>query len=311
VAAREQAVAAREQAVAAYDQAEKNFQLYRDQQRESIKLGTELSDSTQYAILTKDYSKAKQMIRVLEIALDKSHEPVKRKELLLQKGTMHFVLQQFNQAARCFEEAGPGTPNTDDTWRLSQTYAKLKPNDDKRLTIRQLTELISETKTSNKAIYYLYFHHMQRKHQQSPEEYLPLTKVMLDRLNRINPSKIEATAIPLKLQKREEGYHLDLTQSPYMIYTLRGIGLNNQNMLEPLNLYSLDISHLPLLTLSELEGLQLKELNMVGLNIARKNVILKQMEKLGVERIIINADAYPRAVMKKLREKYEVIDASE
>jgi serine/threonine protein kinase len=301
-----EAVAAREQAVAAREQAENNFRLYREEQIESTKLGDELSDSTQYAIQTKDYSTAVKMLRVLEIALDKNPEPVERKELLLQKGTMHFVLQQFNQANHCFEEIGADTPtNGDDTWSLSKKYSERKPDDRKKLSLSQLTELISEANTPNRGISYMYFHHMKRTHSYSPEEYLPLAKVMLNRLNKVRGDQVETS---LKLQKKEAGYHLDLTESSYMIFTLRGIGLNDHNILEPLNLYSLDISHLPLRSLSELGGLHLKELRMVGLNIGRRNVLPKQMERLGIERIIIDVDAYPPKIINILREKHEVID---
>jgi tRNA A-37 threonylcarbamoyl transferase component Bud32/tetratricopeptide (TPR) repeat protein len=293
------------EAVAARERAEKNFQLYRDQQKEAIKLGSELSDSTEYATKSKDYSKAKQMIRALEIGLDKNPDPAERKELLLKKGTLHFVLQQFNQATQCFDEAGEDTPTNNDTWRLSKAYVKIKPNDGKLLTLQQLADLVSDAQGNNKAVYYIYFHHMQKTHVHNPEHYLPLAEAMLDKLNKV---KADPNRTPLILQKKEEGYHLDLTTSLYLTYSLSGAGLNSQNVLEPFNLHSLDISHSPLQNLSELGGLQLEELRMVGLNFGRKNMLPKQTERLGIKRIIIDSDAYPPAVIKKLKLIHEVID---
>ena len=60
---------------------------------------------------------------------------------------------------------------------------------------------------------------------------------------------------PLNLIQTVEGPHLDLSGSKYYIYRIE-----TMNILEPLRLHSLDISHTPLQHLSELGGLHIDEL---------------------------------------------------
>ncbi|MFC1467923.1 hypothetical protein ACFLQY_04465 [Verrucomicrobiota bacterium] len=138
------------EAIAAREKAESNFQLYREQQEESIKLGADLSKLSSFALRTRDYSRAREKIRVFEVAIKKSMDPAEKKDLLSQKATMHFVLEQFYKAYCCFEEARPTLPNDQDTWKLSQKYAEIKPDDKEVLTIRQLIELVKEAKLAIK-----------------------------------------------------------------------------------------------------------------------------------------------------------------
>ncbi|MFC1467922.1 hypothetical protein ACFLQY_04460 [Verrucomicrobiota bacterium] len=153
-------------------------------------------------------------------------------------------------------------------------------------------------------IHYLYFHRMKRVEAIAPEEYLPLAVSMLDKVNRMNPSK---TGSPLKLYRRSEGYRLDMRESPYITYSLVAIGRKWKNILEPLNLYSLDISYLPLLSFSELESLRIKELRMVGLKIGRKHPLAVQLKRMGVKKVFMDTDAYPPVMLAKLRAHCEVV----
>ncbi len=296
------------EAVVARERAEENFRLYREQQKEAMKLGTELSDSTAYALQSSDYSKAREMIRALEIGLDKSTDPEERKKLFLKKGTLHFVVQEFNEAAQCFEEGHPSKPIDLDSWKLSKKYAEFKPNDRRMLPLHYAVELVEEAMSQNSAIYYFYFHYMVRKPSPSPEAYLPLARAMLDKVNRVKPT---AYTHPLKIEKRKEGYHLDLTGSPYQIFSLSGIGLLRINLLEPLELYSMDISNLPLLTLAEFKGLHVNELTMTGVKVSRTRILLKQIDEMGVKKLTLDIDAYPPDIIEELRETHEVIDAKE
>ncbi|VGO19238.1 serine/threonine protein kinase [Pontiella sulfatireligans] len=293
-------------AVSARVQAEKNFRLYREQQDEVAKLGIELSDTTHFTAQSGDYSKAREMIRALEIALDKNPEPQKRNDLLVKKGTAHFVLQEFNAASECFEESKPSKPIDLDSWQLSKKYATLKPNDRRMLSLQQATELVEETMSLNKAINYFYYYYIMRKPSPTPEAYLPLAMAMLDKVNRINPT---TSKHPMKLEKRPNGHHLDLTGSSYQIFSLSGIGLLRINILEPLEPYSMDISNLPLLTLAEFKGLHVKELNMTGVKTSRRRILIKQLEEMGVQRVIMTTGDYPDDIVDELRSKIEIIDS--
>jgi tRNA A-37 threonylcarbamoyl transferase component Bud32/tetratricopeptide (TPR) repeat protein len=296
-------------AIAEKKRAEENFRLYREQQQKIRKLDVEISELTSFALKTRDYSKARQKISVLEIALEKTNDPAEKTELLLQKGTMHFVLEQFKKALACFEEAGAGTgtPNDSEIKRLCQKYVRIKSRDQNILSLQQLAQLINDAEMANKATYFLYFHHMKRVGTFAPEQYLPVAVAMLDKLNRLNPSPTDR---PLRLSKRNGGYHLDLTQSPYLTYTLTAIGRDWKNILEPFNLHSMDISHLPLRSLSELEALKIQELKMVGLNIGRQHVLPTALNKMEVKKLTIDTNAYPRNLIRKLRQKHRVVNES-
>jgi hypothetical protein len=294
-------------AVAAHLRAEENLRLYRQQQQEALQLTTELSELTRFALKTRDYSRARQKIRVLGIALQKTTNSNERKELLLQKGTMHFVLEEFNQAIACFQECGGGTPNDDDTWQLSRMYVHIKPNDDTLLTLDQLARLVEQSKYGNKAIYYLYFHHMNRAGSVDREAYLPLATAMLNKLNRIRNDSGKGA---LRLYKRPEGWHLDLTHSPYITYTLNSIGRQWKNILEPLRPYSMDISGLPLRNLSELENIPVTELIMSGVRIDREYSIPVQLERMGVRTVILDIQSYSPNLVHLLRQKHKVIDTA-
>lgn len=294
--------------IAARQQAEENFRLYRKQQEAAVKLGTQLTVSTEFALQSEDYSKAKEMIQALEIGLDKATDPKLRNKLYAKKGVLHFVLQQFNQAAECLNMANKLTSNDEDIRALSKKYAAMKPDDHRSLNTRKITDLIIEAKSSNKDIYYLYFHFMQRKPAQIPEEYLPLAKAVLDKINRINPDN--SANKPLKLELRPEGYHLDLTDAPYLTFTLSGIGLHRISILSPLKLYSIDISNLPLLSLAEFKRIHIKELNMTGVKTSRSRMLVKQLNELGVEHIIMTTNDYPADIIEELQQMMKVIDSS-
>jgi serine/threonine protein kinase len=292
-------------AVIARERAENNFSLYKAHQEKAIKLEGELTKTTQFAIQTRDYSKPWHKIQILELALKNIADPELRLDLIRQKGTMYFVLQEFHQANQCFEAAGHGSHTDNTSWELSKKFAKIKPNDKELLNLQQLGNLLSGATYNNDAINYLYFHHMQRAQSIDPEQYLPVAEEMLNLINRINRN---VENIPLRLEKRDNGYHLDLTQSPYILYTLREIGRPWENILEPLRPYSMDISHLPLRSLNELKKLQVHELRMVGLNISRQGMLVKNLKQMGVKKLIIDTAAYRPHVVPQLHEICEVVN---
>ena len=296
-------------AVAARREAEENFRLYREQQEAANKLNSQLAVSTDYTLHSSDFSKAREMIGALEIGLEKTSDPAQKKALLLKKGNLHFVLQQFNQAVECFEEAGCETPIDLDTLRLSRKYARFKPNDRRVLPIARMAELVEEARGSNKAVYYLYYHYMMRKPSPKPEAYLPLARAMLDKLNRIKPSTT-MEANPLKLAESDAGYHLDLTESPYQIFTLSGVGLPRINILQPFGLHSMDIRNLPLLSLSEFKRLHIAELDMAGVRVKRANILVRNLADMGVVRLRIDVHAYSPSIIRQLRAQHKVLDSA-
>lgn len=292
-------------AIAAREAEERHFRLYREQQDEVKKLGGEIGDAIIFAIKSKDLSRPTRRIQGLETALTHIKSPKIRREILALKAVQHFVIQEFNEALNCFEEAGSvGKPSERDCWNLSRKYAAQKPDDNKLLSTKELTDLVINSKGRNPAVYYLYHNHLQRASNTDPMDYLTLAKAILDRINQLKDIPLNEA---LNLTKTEQGLHLDLTRTPYTYFTLEKVGIR-RNLLAPLNLHSLDISSLPIRSLSEFSNLKVRELRMVGLNIVRENMLIKHLVKMGVQTLIIDLEAYPPETQRMLRWKFDTIE---
>jgi serine/threonine protein kinase len=294
------------EAVAAREQAEENFRLFRKEQQLAKSLGEDLGEAVQYTVRSRDFVNAPSMIHVLETGLNENIDAVQKKNLLVQKGTLHFVLQEFGAATTCFNEAG-NARRIDQLKKLSQKYAEIKPVDKQRLTDQQLADLLSEPNNVGRTTqYYLYYHHMRRRPASaSPEAYAPLARAMLDKLNYSKRSKPQ----PLALTKRETGYHLDLSRSNYSVFSVNIIGVYRRNVLTPLKLKSLDISHTRLDSLRGLRGVQLDELRMAGTKVQNKRGLAKQIEPMKLQRIILNVKDFPEETIAELRKTMQVVDA--
>ena len=61
--------------------------------------------------------------------------------------------------------------------------------------------------------------------------------------------------------------------------------------------------------LSELRGLKMDELRMVGIELPWKKGLLRQLEPLKLKRLVLNTDDYPKATLAELRKTMTVVDA--
>lgn len=287
--------------------AEENFRLYREEHSEVQKLSTDLSATSRLAMNTKDYSDAPRIIRTLNIALKENLSSRERSALLEQKGYAHFVFQEFNAAAACFSSMEYKRYESNVMKDVCERHAKLKEHDYELLSISELTRLVGESWIEDRYVYFLYIHHIWRKNDYTSREYLPLAITMLNRLNGL---KVDFDP-HVNLLKTEQGYHLDLTQSPYSTFKLTEVGYRTLNVLAMLNLHSLDISYLPLKSLDMIESLTLDELRMVGLDIREEpdvGMIEQWVQQIGIKKLIIDADAYPDDLIRKIRQVCEVVN---
>jgi serine/threonine protein kinase len=303
-----QAITAREEAVLAREEAEGNFRLYLKEQQLAKELGSGLSEAVQYTVRSRDYVNAASMIQVLETGLKENIDAVRRKNLLAQKGILHFVLQEFNAANESFHAAG-SSRRIDRLRILCSKYAQIKPVDQQRLSDRQLAELFVEANEANQmTLFYLYYHHIRRRPASAlPEDYTPLAGAVLDRLNYSKWAKKN----PLALSKTEQGYHLDLSESSYLLLSINITGIYRRNVLAPFRLSSLDISHSRLSDLNELRGLRLDELRMEGVELEYPRILHKQIASLQLKRIVLNVSDFPPETIAELRTSMEVVDAAE
>jgi hypothetical protein len=294
------------EAVAARQVAENNFRLYLKEQQVSRELGEDLDEAVLYTVKSRDFVNAPSMIQVLETGLEENIDAESRENLLIQKGTLHFVLQEFEAANACFAAADT-SKRAGRLSDLSSKYAIIKPVDNQRLSDQQLADLFNEAKPANRIIlYYMYYHHMRRRPASAtPKEYLPLANAVLDSINAGRPS----IKYPLKLTKTKQGNHLDLSRSSYTRYSFNIIGVYRRNVLGPLKLKSLDISHTQLDGPTELRGLKLEELRMVGTEVTWNKQLLKHLESLKLKRLVLNTDDCPGEMLAELRKTITVVDA--
>jgi len=298
----------REKAVAVFarEEAEGNLLLYIKEQKVSKELSADLGEAVLYTVKSRDFVNAPSMIQVLKTGLEKNVDTVKLQNLLEQKGILHFVLEEFNAASDCFDGAGRSR-RVGQLKAVSQKYAKIKPVDSKRLSDQQLAQLFNETRYINKTtLFYLYHHHMRRRPASaSPEEYIHLAVAVLDKLNNTRQPKEK----PLQLTKVGNGYHLDFSRSPFSVYSLSILGVYRRNVLQPLQLDSLDISYSKIDDPAELRGLQLKELRMEGIRFPDKQLLVRQLLSMKTQRLVLTEEEYPKAMLLELRKTMVVVDA--
>ena len=294
------------EAVAARKESESNFKLYLKEQQLAQTLEEGLGEAVIFTVRSRDFVNAPAMVNLLETGLAENIDTVKRQNLYEQKGILHFVLEEFNAANESFASAGK-TKRIGELEVLSRKYAELKPIDKKRLTDDQLASLFNESKTANRmTLFYLYYHHMRRRPASaSAEDYVPLAKAVLDKLNYSRRSVDNS----IKLTHSPEGFHLDLSRTSYTVFSMNIIGVYRRNVLIPFKLSSLDISHTKLRGLYDLRGMTLDELRMEGVLLSNRKQLARQVGALKLKRIVLTPSDYPAETLEKLSETMAVVDA--
>jgi len=286
-------------AILAKNRAEESFALFLNEQKRSSELGKNLDQALLYTVQTRDFINAPSMIHVLETGLRKNMDPAQKQNLLKQKGILHFVLQEFSAAVNCFENAGD-LQEVARLKTLSKKYAVQKPTDSVRLTDRQLAALINESnKADTMTILYLYYHHMKRRSATaSPEQYTPLALAILDKINKTHFFTEKHLS---RLKQSSSGYELDLSKAPYSIYSLNIAGVYRRNILQPLNLSSLNISYSKLTNPQELQGLKLDHLYMYGIHFRNKKQFVKQLFRMQTRYVGLTKKYYPKPLLNELK----------
>lgn len=303
----QEVVAKQKQAVANLQQAHRNFELYRLKHEEVLRLNDDLLKAIVSASKNPATLRPDMALKVLKMGLTMDLNQDQYEELMASKGILHFIRTEFATAHRCFKEAGPEKTQYITVLRdLSRDYAKIYPKGPARFSHEQLAELFDaagqKNRRTNVILYSMYRHHLKKHGVDDPEAFLPLARAMLDHLNRITtPSP------PLKLIRTKEGLHLDLSHTPYRQFTLKTETLHLANILEPLNLYSLDLRHTPLVQARELNGIKLHELYISGENLSRTGLIAA-LNQLEVKKLYIEKISAYRKILHLLHENYEIVE---
>ncbi len=294
-----QLVAANRQALSAQQTAEQNLQLYQNKVQEALELNSDLRSSAINSANIKNFNDPLNRLPILNIALKNINDSDTKWKLLRDKAQQLFIVQRFNETIQCLEEFGAKW-NMDhrmtELLELSRKYAPLKSSDDDLLSTKDLAHLLRESPNQSYIIH-VYNAYMLTEPSLSAEEYLPLLKVILSLLN-------HGLKEPLDLQHKPEGLHLNLSGTRYTTFKSDP----TLNVLTPLNLHSLDISHTQLLGLNELNRLKIKELRMVGLDLPKPYAVPYHLKNIGVEKLTIDLSRYPQNAQPRIRDAVELLE---
>lgn len=280
--------------------AEKNHSLYRAEQEETQRINTQLSLISFHTKYVMSYVSARSMIPLADQLLNQNTLTSElRQQILIQKARMLLVLQKFNEAALAFKEIQDPSESNIKMMELCQKYGALKADDSKLLSDHHFARfLTTHYKILPRSLaLYTYHHDHKRDRPTNPEAHIEVVGAMLARLNQIDSDRIPY----LKFTKRPEGYHLDLSHTPYSVYVVNIPLVEGQNVLNPLQLYSLDISHTPVSLVRELSVLRIKELRMVGISLQPSSGIPGMLQHIGVERVILDQGKYPAKILNTIR----------
>ncbi|WP_168432933.1 serine/threonine protein kinase [Pontiella sulfatireligans] len=290
--------------------AETNFALFRNEQEETNRINKELTDLSILAQEIPNYTHAHRMQKLTEklLALGRI-EPDRLQVVLRRQATGLLVTQQFNEAIKAYEKLTDPSQHTLRRLKLCREYATLKPEDWKSLSGPELAQLLAThySTLSGSLAKLIYYHDCQSPRSRNPEEHIAVVGIMLVRHNDIS----NAGKIPhLKLNRRPKGWHLDLSRTPYSSYRIEMTSpVEDLNILQSLQLYSLDISHTPVSLVKELRYLEIKELRMVGAALQPAKGLVGLFESMGLERLVLGKGDYPEGTIRFIRSKgIEVVE---
>ena len=281
----------------------KNFELYK-QQVESTRLITRnLRDVIQQSAWTEEPETLELMIAKIDESLEHEEDKIERDWMWEKKGEYHFILEQFNQAHSALIKL----PKHQLT-QVAEKFAKIKTNDQELLTPKQLTRLFAENnQQTGKIIYYkVFYFHLKRALSIDPQAYLPVIKNVLDLLNNVSHSNFS----DFKLQIRAKGNHLVLKEAPYSSFILPLPTTEPLNVLKPLNLNSISVSHSKVNDLERFIGLNLPYIEAVDipLNIYKLKVV---KQYIGLKTLVIDSRIFNKNELRVLRNEFNIKDISE
>ncbi len=303
------AVNARDQAVAAQQEAEHNLKLFREEQtlRQDLEFGTR--ELVRLVQPLTDYSSAPYLIKILDRAIQITQSEQERRVFLGKKATLLFVQQKFNEACRILdmegvEPTGYTGPSQKIIRENARRFASIKSDDKQPLTEKQMQQFLDTLYDSYGAdirelYFFTYARHRQVTRERSPEECLPTALKLLDRIN--TTYHFDAMS-QRKLEKRDGGYQLDLSDTPYRQLSVVLSGRVYLNALAPLHLKSLDLSGIENLDYYSIHqgGLMLDELKLIGTH-PPYNIWQLKFVNLGLKRIVLDEN-YPEEMREILRE---------
>jgi tRNA A-37 threonylcarbamoyl transferase component Bud32 len=295
---------ARADAVEAKGIAESNFELYRHELEVSQQLNRDVLQMLEYIAVQPDMRHPFFNIELLEKKLAGDVAPELRREMLAQKGILHFIVEEFHAAAACFEASGVGY--SERLLPVARLFARMKPDDKALLRESELAEMfVTQKPVFKQFTYYTFLHHMRRNPDPDLEEYAVLAGSLLEEMNGPRPTR----TLRLPLQRGREGYILDLSGKPYSRFKLLIPGVLYQNVLEPYEFERLDVSHTPITDMMELEDLKVKTLRMTGLEWMTSDLhLVARLKKMGVQTLVVEQGRFSGSLRERLEKNLTLIE---
>ena len=295
----------RKTAVAAWEESEKNLRLFLEEQETSTQLKKANTEIIDYLLEVPDLYHAAPTLAILEEQMQNELSENIRAELIKTKGILHFALEEFNAAVESFEQV-PGSNNVDIYLPICREYARKKTDDTQLLDEKSLFQLLRDPQNQieKPVLQFCFVNHIRRQPNPSLQSYLPLASLMLEFNNGMHRANVEI----LKLSKKREGYYLDLSHSKVSRLRIFHNMKQQQNILAPFKLKCLDISHSSIIDIQELGGAFAKELNMTGLKLKSEWYVSRILQRMGVERVIIDTENYSDRTLAQLLKFCEISD---
>lgn len=281
---------ARRDAVASRDIAESNLRLYLRENARSEALGANILSAADELENPQNYLDAAGKSRLLAFQLNQPDiTPADRIGIAERIAMLAFVRFQFDEAITAFERSGSDLAKNP-FYSISLKYRNEVQSDPTWPQPDVLRDIVmtlpNRYDTVNFAMAFYYFQMPQSR--ANPDALLPLIEVLLDRLN--HKGRINERTPELRLEHQPSGLSLDLSRQNYSIFNLPlPVIKRHRNVLYPLGLHSLSFSHGVLTDMIQLQGSDIKELNIAGLP-DFPDAQLRLLQRLQLTRIIHNLE---------------------
>ena len=242
------------------DISEKNLALFKEVNKKAKMLSDNLSKLVQNS---KFISANSITYRTLaqSYAINYENDPVEKSLLYQDKAMLHYILQEFNKAVECLEDAEINEDHSLYTfYEECKKFAILKANDKELLSPEELNNIL-ENPFDSKLVMQLFYIHTTRAKNIHPTQLLGPVKKILNMIN-----NTEANNFTFTVALEEKGPHLDLTNAPYTDFILPIETQRPFNVLSVFNPASINLSHSWINDLSKLRGLKLREINVSNTN---------------------------------------------
>jgi hypothetical protein len=242
----------------------------------------------------------KLIIHRLDEALKRETKAEEKRWMWEKKGEYQFMVEEFNSATKAFENIKPHP-----MYKVCKHFAQIKSNDSKLLSPQNLSYLFEQNKNQvGKNLYYSCFYfHIKRAGIIKPNDYVPAVKNVLDLLNNVSHRNYK---IP-KLIIGQKGNHLILKDAPYDTFILPIQTPEIYNVLDCLNLNSINLSYSKLNDLEKLMGVRISRVQAIDipLDIYKFDVINRY---LGIKNLIIDKTNFNKNDLNFLEENVRVQD---